>query len=425
MKGYHKYPNLKKTTFTDMKQLFLSIFLMAAFSVSLFAQKANVSRAETLIMQEKPDFNAAREAIKPAFNDEKTKNDAKTYFIAGMIGYQENDSYVKALMLGKTVDQVKKGKAIKESYDYFLKAYDVDQQPDAKGKVKPKFTKKIKDNLKEFYSSQWNLIAFGAHLFDNKDYKGAFDAFQTFLEIPKLPVMNNEISMNDSTYRMIKYYSALAATNMQDSEKAIAIYKDLTDDNYETKNVYQLLSDEYRNIKDTVNYLKTLEKGFELFNDDPWFLQNIINHYIYSDKVEEASNYLDRAIAQAPNVPQYYYVKGNVEERLGNIKEAREAFDKALQLQPDMADAYAGIGRLIFNEAVEVLKAADQIRDNKLYNAQVEKANAVFIQSQPYFEKAVELNPKDTEYKQALKMLYYRLGLTEKYDAISKDIDNM
>lgn len=408
-----------------MKKLFLLISLMAAFSVSLFAQKANVSKAQSLIMQEKPDFKAAREAIKQAFEDEKTKNDAKTYYTAGMIGYQENEMYIKRTALGQTVDPVKKGNAIKESYKYFLKAYDLDQLPNKKGKIRPKFSKKIKENLKEYYNSSWNLIAWGAHLFDNKDYKGAFEAFQIFLDIPKHPVMNNEISMTDSTYRMIKYYSGLTATNMKDSKKAIAIYEDLKDDNYETKNVYQLLSDEYRNIQDTVNYLATLEKGFQLFNDEPWFLQNIINHYIYSDKIEEASKYLDRAIAQAPNVAQYHYVKGNVEERLGNIQAARSAFDKALELQPDMADSYAGIGRLIFNEAVEILKAADHIRDNRLYNAEVEKANEIFKQSQPYFEKAVELDPKEIEFKQALKMLYYRLGMTEKYDAITKEIDSM
>lgn len=312
-----------------------------------------------------------------------------------------------------------------EAYDYFLKAYELDQQPDAKGKVRPKHTKKIKDNLKEFYNIQSNLIGYGAHLFDNKDYKGAYDVFQTYLGIPKLPMMGNELSMTDSTYRMIKYYTGLAATNMKDSQKAIAIYEDLKDDDYETKNVYQLLSDEYRNVKDTVKYLATLQKGFELFKDDPWFLQNIINHYIYTDKVEEASRYLDAAIAQAPTVPQYYYVKGNVQERLGNITEARKAFDRALELQPDMADAYAGVGRLIFNDAVEILKAADKIKDNKAYNEQVEKANIIFKQSQPYFEKAVELNPKESEYKQALKMLYYRLGMTDEYDRISKEIDNM
>ena len=405
-----------------MKKLFLSISFMVGLSAALFAQKANVSQAASLTLQEKPDFKAAREAIKPAFNDEKTKNDPKTYFTAGMIGYTENDSYSKLMMLGKEVDQVKKGKAIMEAYDYFLKAYKMDQMPNAKGKVKPKFDKKIKENIKEFYTAQYNLVGYGAHLFDKKDYKGAFDAFSTFLEIPKLPMMNKELSVTDSTYRMIKYFSALAATNMQNHDKAIEMYKDLADDNYETKNVYQLLADEYRTIKDTVNYLATLEQGFKLFNDDPWFLQNIINHYIYSDKIEEASKYLDAAIAQAPTVAEYYYVKGNVDERLGNNDGARKAFEKALELQPKMASAYAGIGRIIFNQAVELLRAADSIRDNKLYNAEVQKANDIFKQSLPYMEKAVELDPKDTDFKQALKMLYYRLGDNANYEKISKEL---
>ena len=405
-----------------MKKLFLSISFMVGLSAALFAQKANVSQAASLTLQEKPDFKAAREAIKPAFNDEKTKNDPKTYFTAGMIGYTENDSYSKLMMLGKEVDQVKKGKAIMEAYDYFLKAYKLDQMPNDKGKVKPKFDKKIKENIKEFYTAQYNLVGYGAHLFDKKDYKGAFDAFSTFLEIPKLPMMNKELSMTDSTYRMIKYFSALAATNMQNHDKAIEMYKDLADDNYETKNVYQLLADEYRTIKDTVNYLATLEQGFKLFNDDPWFLQNIINHYIYSDKIEEASKYLDAAIAQAPTVAEYYYVKGNVDERLGNNDGARKAFEKALELQPKMASAYAGIGRIIFNQAVELLRAADSIRDNKLYNAEVQKANDIFKQSLPYMEKAVELDPKDTDFKQALKMLYYRLGDNANYEKISKEL---
>ena len=405
-----------------MKKLFLSISFMVGLSAALFAQKANVSQAASLTLQEKPDFKAAREAIKPAFNDEKTKNDPKTYFTAGMIGYTENDSYSKLMMLGKEVDQVKKGKAIMEAYDYFLKAYKLDQMPNDKGKVKPKFDKKIKENIKEFYTAQYNLVGYGAHLFDKKDYKGAFDAFSTFLEIPKLPMMNKELSVKDSTYRMIKYFSALAATNMQNHDKAIEMYKDLADDNYETKNVYQLLADEYRTIKDTVNYLATLEQGFKLFNDDPWFLQNIINHYIYSDKIEEASKYLDAAIAQAPTVAEYYYVKGNVDERLGNNDGARKAFEKALELQPKMASAYAGIGRIIFNQAVELLRAADSIRDNKLYNAEVQKANDIFKQSLPYMEKAVELDPKDTDFKQALKMLYYRLGDNANYEKISKEL---
>lgn len=406
-----------------MKKVFLSISLVALFTVQLVAQKANVIKAENLIMQEKPDFKGARESLKSAFEDEKTKNDVRTYFVAGMVGFQENEAFVKNQMLGKTIDQDKKGKSIVESYNYFMKAYDLDQAPNEKGKVKPKFTKRIKANVKGYFTEQWNLIAYGAHLFENKNYKEAYKVFSIYLDIPKHPMMNNEISMTDSTYRMIKYYTALTATNMGDSEKAIFRYKDMLDDNYETKNAYQLLAEEYKNKKDTVSYLATLEEGFNKFSDDPWFLQNIINHYIFAEKISEASAYLDRAIQQAPEVPQYYYVKGNVDERLGKIEEARKAFEKAVELKPDMAESYAGIGRVIFNQAVEIQNAANDIRDNKLYEKEVEKANAIFKESQPYFEKAVELDPKEADYKQALKMLYYRLGMTEEYEKISNELN--
>ena len=292
-----------------MKKLILSLCLILGFSAA-FAQKSNVAKAENYTLQEKPDFAAAREAIKAAMQDVKTKSDAKTYFTAGMIGFKENEAFnTKMILDAKSVDPLAKGKAIMEAYKYFLIADSLDKLPNAKGKIKPRFGKKIKDNLKELYNGQHNIIAYGAQLFDNKNYKEAYNIFNTYLNMPKLPVMNKELAM-DSTYKMIKYYTAIAATNNEDHVNAVSLYTDLKKDNYEPKNVYQLLAEEYRLTKDTDNYLSTLKEGVQKFPKDPWFLQNIINHYIYSDQIPEASKYLDEAIALAPDIAQYYYVKG-------------------------------------------------------------------------------------------------------------------
>ncbi|HNX88170.1 MAG TPA: tetratricopeptide repeat protein [Paludibacteraceae bacterium] len=404
-----------------MKKLILSLCLILGFSAA-FAQKSNVAKAENYTLQEKPDFAGAREAIKAAMQDEKTKADAKTYFTAGMIGFKENESFNTRLMVNdKSVDPMAKGKAIMEAYNYFLIADSLDKLPDVKGKIKPRYGKKIKDNIKELYNGQHNIIAYGAQLFDNKNYKEAYNVFNTYLTIPSLPVINKEVA-TDSTYNMIKYYAAIAATNNTDHTNAVKLYTDLKDDNYETKNVYQLLSEEYRLMKDTVNYLNTLKEGVQKFSKDPWFLQSIINHYIYSDQIPEASKYLNEAIALAPDVAQYYYVKGNVEERLGNNDTALEAFNKALELDPNMAGAYGGKGRVIFNKAVQILNDASAIRDNKLYQKEKEKADVIFKEAMPFLKKAVEINPEDTDFKQALKQLYYRLDMQAEYQAISKEL---
>ena len=118
-----------------MKKLILSLFLVISFTFS-YAQKANVSKAKNKALMDNPDFAGAREAIKQALQDSTTKNLAETWYVAGLIGYSESDAAYKKALLRQPIDTVAKGKAILESYNYFVQADKLDQQPDAKGKVK-------------------------------------------------------------------------------------------------------------------------------------------------------------------------------------------------------------------------------------------------------------------------------------------------
>jgi len=406
-----------------MKKLILSLILVISFTFT-FAQKANVSKAKNKALMENPDFAGAREAIKVALQDPSTINDANTWYVAGLIGYKENDGLYQKALLSQPFDADAKGKAILESFTYFLQADSLDQLPNEKGKVKPKFRKDIKNNLKEYYSIQQNLIAYGAYLFEKKDYVGAIKAFDVYLKIPTLPLMEKEIVM-DSTYNMIKYYDAIASTNAKKNDKAIVLYEDLKDDNYETLAVYQLLYEEYVGKKDTVNFVKTLKEGFEKFPAEPWFLQNLINHLIFSGKTADALVYLNNAIEREPKSAQYRYVKGNLDESLGNTDEALLSFDKAIELDPTMADAYAGKGRLYYNKAVKMTEGANNIKDNKLYNAELKKAEVIFKESVPFFQKAAKLKPTDVEFKKTLRTLYYRLKMDAEFAAIDKEINAM
>lgn len=404
-----------------MKKVILSLFLVLSVTLS-FAQKKNVSKAKNLTLMENADFTAAREAIQPAFNDSTTMYDAATWYVAGTIGYKENDALFQKMVLGQEVDQVQKGKAIMESYNYFLKACALDSLPDEKGKIKPRFTKDVKNKIKEYFQSQTNLVGYGAFLFEKKDYLGAVEVFETYLNVPSLPIMKGEKFPVDSTYKMIKYYTAVACTYGKLNDKAIYWYEDLKDDNYEALIVHQLLYEEYKNKQDTVKYVQILNEGFEKFPAEPWFLQNLINYYIFSNKTDEAMAYLTKAIERQPNTAQYHFVLGNLEESRGNIQQARLAFDQALKLDSTMADAWAGIGRIYYNKAVKMYDDANNIKENKAYLAAKQKADKVFIESIPFFQKASEINPEELEYKRTLRTLYYRLKMDKEYESVSKEL---
>jgi tetratricopeptide (TPR) repeat protein len=406
-----------------MKKIIFSLILAISLTPS-FAQKSNVSKAKNKALQDTPDFAAAREAIQLALKDSTTNKLAETWFVAGLIGNKENDALYINAIANKPFDKDVKGKAILESYNYFLKAAELDKLPDAKGKVKEKYGKEIKAKVLDYYKTQQNLIAYGAYLYEKKDYVSAANVFETYLDIPKLPIMNNEIKL-DSTYRMIQYYNSIANINGGQHDKAIKCLEDLKDKNYETLTVYQLLYEEYQKQKDTVNFVRTLKEGLQRFPSDGWFLQNLINYYIYSGKSADALVYLKTAIEREPKMAQYRYVKGNLDESLGHTDEAIASFDKAIELDPTIAEAYAGKGRLYYNKAVKLSEEANKIKDNKLYNAEMKKVDAVFKESIPFFKKAAELKPKEKEYKATLKTLYYRLKMDADFEAIKKEIDAM
>lgn len=405
-----------------MKKVFLSLFLILSV-VMLNAQKKNVTKAKNLTLMETPDFKGAREAILPALTDSTTSGLSSTWYVAGTIGYKENEAYYKDMALGKQVDFVKKGEAVMESLNYFLKAYELDQkQVDKKGKpVKPKFEADIKKSIKEYYEEKHNLFYYAATLFDEKkDYVGAIKAFETYMSIPEIPYMKDQVK-KDSTYTQVKYYTGLAARNANLLDKAIAIHEDMKDDGYETFFVYQLLYDEYVQKKDTANFVKVLEEGFQKMPSEPWFIQNLINFYLLNNYVAESKVYIGKAISMMPNVAVYHYVKAKIDEAEKKNADARASYEKTLELDPKFADAWAGIGALIIEDGQKILDDA-AYKSDKEFNVAKKKAKDVFKNALTYFLKASELNPEEQAYKRNLRLLYYRLEMNKELEAIEKEL---
>ncbi|MTK54236.1 tetratricopeptide repeat protein [Paludibacter sp.] len=403
-----------------MKKLFLSVMLIAGFTCSAFAQKANVTKAKRDATADTPDFKSAVAAIEAALADPTTKDLAETWYTAGYVYNEMNSKEYKKELLKQPFDQEVAGSSIVKAFSYFQKAYDFDQKPNEKGKVKPQFSKDIKALLQTYYTDG-QLIRYGSNLFDKKDFAGVVKAFDTYLAIPDFPAFKANELKKDSTYKMVKYYAAIASINAGDTVGSIKRLESLMNDNYETKNVYELLYQQYFAKKDTVKYMTILKEGFDKYPAEPFFLQNLINNFIYSGKNKEALEYLNQAIAKEPNVAQYHFVSGRLKEESKDYDGAKAAFEKAIQLKPDYAEAENAIARMYYNKAAAILQEANDIKDMALVKKKQDEAQSLFKESLPYFKKAYEMNPKDAELKGDLKRIYYRLQMNAEYEALNKE----
>ena len=415
------------------KSLILAALVL--ISAGCFAQKNPlVKKAKSLMNAETPDFNAARAQISEALEQEPT---AENYYWAGMIGYKETEKQNANPYMGLTKDIPTVGSAMEESIEYFVKADELAQVPVLNKKgvevpTDPKMRGKVSKMILAYYKSD-DLIRYGAQLNDSKDFEGAYKAFKAHLSIPKLELMQDpklqKEMVLDTTYYNYMFNAAYFALRAEMHQEAIEMLLQLKAfGQTEPLLVNQFLCQEYITVKDSANYVKALQDGILLFPHEDFFIQNLVSYSVQTNKEEEAVAFFTTLIENNPKEPLFYVKRGVLYEMLDRYDEAMKDFDQVLSINPNNADAIGGKGRVYYNKAVKMNEAAATIMDNKEYKQAIDEMNEVFRQSLPFFEKAHELKPDNTNYMQTLKMLYYRFrtepGMQEKYDAIEAKLNN-
>lgn len=405
-----------------MKRLLLTVALCVAASSASFAQKKAVKEAQGIAKGDKADFTEARALIKGALENPETKDDAQAWYVAGFIEDQQFSAERTKQILGQQPNEPVMYEALGAILPYFKKAYELDQLPNEKGKIKPKYSKDIKSILGADHVYFFNG---GAYYFDQKDYKKAYDFFNQYLEISELPMFEGtQTAEKDSTFMTVQFYAAVAATQLQDSPIAIKALERAKSSDFRLNDVYQYLSYEYKQAGDSVNYVKTLEEGYAKFPNEEFFLMSLIDAYIQSSQNEKAISYLNTAITQKPSDSQLYHALGIVYETgIKDYAKAEETFKKALEVNPESVESMSALGRIYYNQAVNKQGEANMINDSKKYQEELTIAKDLFKQALPYFQKAHEMKPSESEYMVALRGIYYNLNMGPELEAIEAEMN--
>ncbi len=407
-----------------MKRVLLTVALCVVASAS-FAQKKVVNEAQSIAKGSNADFGEARTLIKGALENPETKDDAKTWYVAGFIEDQQFNAERAKQILGQQPNEPVMYEALYGILPYFQKAYELDQLPNEKGKVKPKYTKDIKSILS---ANHVYLFNGGAYYFDKQEYKKAYDFFNQYVEISELPMFaGTQTAEKDSTFMTVQFYAAAAASLAKDSRLAIAALERAKNTPYRQYDVYQYLCYEYgeaRTAQDSVMLEKTFEEGMQVFPDSAFFLNNLINTYIYSNRNEKALEMLNVAIQKNPNDANLYNVMGRVYETgLKDYANAEKNFQIALEKDPNLTDALSNIGRIYYNQGVNKLSEANMINDSKKYQEELSMAKDLFKKALPYYKKAHEAEPEKMDNMIALRGIYYNLNMGPELEAIEAEMN--
>lgn len=416
-----------------MKQLALAAAALLLGGMAASAQTTVLKEAER-VMKNKGSFADVEKIVKPAFDNAETKEMAETYYIPGKAAFNEFDQMIVKRQLGQldANGPVQMANDLMAGYNYFVKALSFDSVPDAKGKVKPKYSKDIYNVLVGHYMDYNNAAI---DYWNAQDYNGAYDAWGVILNLPKNPTFAKQYPADrqfpDSSMAELAFNRALAAFQAENFDGAMGSFYDAKDRGYDKKNLYDYAIATAERAKNTAEVLKWSKMAIPLYGkEDDSYIRQIINNQLTEGKFDEALQSINEAIANDPRNSQYQWVLGIIyisqkddvkraidesenaaaDPRQAEVTKyhnlAKDAFKKAIEFDANNDAAYVALGALTYEDS-QIAEAAGPINDNAYYNTQV---LPIVRQAIDLYEKAYSVNPKNEEALKDLEVLYYAIG---------------
>jgi tetratricopeptide (TPR) repeat protein len=410
---------------------FLLMAIALAPICSAFAQNSAIYRADEKINDGK--LQEAAQIIEPALTSGKTKNLAGAYNIAGITYAKMLQAEIAKAASKQPLDTNLFISSLDKAVKYFEQSYKLDNQPDEKGKVKPKLEANAEAPFQNNYKMLGDMISYyryaGQFLYNRGDHKGAYEKFARYLDLPKDPIFTKQQS--DSIYKsaaedyyQIAYFTTMLGYQMKDDDLAMKYIDFALQDTAKTNkhDLFLIKAQTCLNKKDTATWLKTVKEAIQELPDESQYVQNLLYYYNVKHLNDEAVATAQDLVAKAGNNKNAWYSAGCIYLNMSkDYTKAREYLQKALDIDPNFADANYNMGVSYVNELIS--KKDQFVTDPRKpqYKTDVEKVKEYYRKALVYFEKTRELAPNQPQiWGLSLKNIYYNLQMKDKEKEIDK-----
>ncbi len=233
------------------------------------------------------------------------------------------------------------------------------------------------------------------------------------------------------------YNAALTAELSQDFEQAKPLYLKLREEEHDEPYIYSSLSNISMELGDTTQATEYIQEGRERYPENLDLIFNEANIHIVTGDTEQAEEVLNIAIEREPDNPGLYFALGanydkmaeddsyTDEEREFAFEQAVEAYEKAIELDPEYFDAVYNLGVLHFNKGLRIFEEAEEelreTQDFAQYQETEEEFKEVWLQAQPYLERAKEMiDEDDPSYRNVIISLVELYARTDQRDKLEE-----
>lgn len=390
----------------------IAVLLVFVIAGVAFAKGQNHKVVSAYNYLRKNKLDKAIEAIEPAIEHKRTKDEAKTWYYRGNI-------YLGIHMTEKEEFKDLAENPLDTAYYSYKKAFKLDE--------KDKYKSDLQDRMK-FVSEQY--FNKGVTNYKSKEYEEALDGFK------KSATVNKEY--RDQIDTAAYYYAGNSADLAGKKDVAMEYYMQAKKYNFDNHRLYSSLSRLYSAKGDTAKALEVVNEGLEQYPGEYDLIITETNIFLAQGDTEKALENLKLAVKQDTTNPSLWFAAGvNYEQMMNNqetdslkkafMDEAVNAYKKALEIKSDYYKPAFNLGAIFVNRAAELQNKANQLplNETEKYNAIKKEADSTLKKALPYLEKAQDIKPNDLNTLQSLKEIYARLNKTERLKEVTTKIQEL
>lgn len=272
-----------------------------------------------------------------------------------------------------------------------------DNQPNEKGKVKPKFHNA---NGERLYASRFHLINGGIY-YQNSDQAKAYKFLATYVDSNDYPLFAEQDKSKDASLTQMAYYASRFAylqNDFKNAEKYADIaMKDASVANEALQLKMVAMQSQLKTHADSVEYVNKLKTLYAKDENNEVVFSTICSMLSSLNQKEEADKFIEEKLAKNPNDFNALALRGQAKVGERKWDEAIADLTKASEIKPDNVAVLGLIGNSYMYKAQEAAEKASA-KGGVIPKAAEDVIVGVYKQAIEYLEKARDLD-KDMQFK--------------------------
>lgn len=411
-----------------MKKVMMMAMMAAATATSAFAQADALKEAKKLFT--KGELDQAMTTIKPALNAGTAADKAAAWNLVSEINYKKfSDNQQK--QMENTVKQITEpydtaaiNTAVYDALEAALKCDEFDNQPNEKGKVKPKF--RTSENQNKMVGVRMQLINAGLFQYNHKQSADAFKSWALYINSAENPFFTGVDMTKDEYKSEIAYYAGLVAYQQKDYANAEKYANIAAQDPKKAGEAQEILlfsqKENCKTKEDSLRYLSTVKELHKQNPGEQRYFNLLMDYYTQPGRMEEMKGFAEEEIALDPQNKMAWALKGEYEMNNQKWDDAVESYKKAQEIDPTFVQVVFNAGVCLNSKAIAL---KDELADKKtggLTTANANKVKDILSEAKVFLEKSRELDPDQEKVKWAypLYQIYYAIGDNEKSAEMEK-----